>query len=73
MSPKLPALTAQELIKIVEAQGFQKVRQNGSHIRYSHPDGRSTVIPLHSGKIIGKGLLLQILYDVGIDPADIRR
>ena len=60
MSPKLPSLTVNELIKLAEAQGFQKVRQRGSHARYSHSDGRSTVIPVHSGKNIGKGLLLQI-------------
>ena len=73
MSPKLPSLTARELIKLAEAQGFRKVRQKGSHARYSHPDGRNTVIPLHSGKTIGSGLLLRILSEIGIDPADVRR
>lgn len=73
MSPKLPALTANELIKLAEEQGFHKVRQKGSHIRYSHPDGRSTVIANHSGKSIGKGLLLQILSDIGVSPNEIRR
>ena len=72
MSPKLPSLTPKELKKLAEAQGFQKVRQKGSNARYSNPDGRSTVIPVHSGKNIGKGLLLQILSEIGVDPADIR-
>lgn len=73
MSPKIPTLTANALIKLAEAQGFKKIRQKGSHVRYAHPDGRSTVIPVHAGKDIGKGLLLQILSDIGIDANDIRR
>ena len=73
MSPRLPSLTAREVIRLAEAQGFRKIRQKGSHARYAHPDGRSTVIPIHAGETIGPGLLLQILSDIGIDPADIRR
>ena len=72
MSPKLPSLTAREVIKLAEAQGFFKVRQKGSHAIYSHADGRRTVIPIHSGKNIGTGLLLQILADIGIDSSEIR-
>lgn len=73
MSPKLPSLTAREVIKLAEAQGFFKVRQKGSHVIYSHTDGRRTVIPIHSGKNIGTGLLLQILADIGIKPSELRR
>ena len=29
-----------------------------------HADGRSTVVPVHSGETIGPGLLLKILRDV---------
>ena len=73
MSPRLPSLTARDLIRIVEAQGFIKIRQKGSHAIYAHIDGRHTVIPIHSGEIIGNGLLRQILKDIGVDPSDIRR
>lgn len=73
MSPRLPSLTANEVISLAEAQGFKKIRQKGSHARYAHPDGRSTVIPVHSGRTIGTGLLLQILSDIGVDPASVRR
>jgi predicted RNA binding protein YcfA (HicA-like mRNA interferase family) len=27
-----------------------------------HPDGRKTVVPVHSGETIGPGLLLKILH-----------
>lgn len=32
-----------------------------------HNDGRTTVIPVHTGETIGKGLLLKILKDIEID------
>jgi predicted RNA binding protein YcfA (HicA-like mRNA interferase family) len=31
--PKLPAVTADEVIKALEKTGFQVVRQKGSHVR----------------------------------------
>ena len=31
-----------------------------------HPDGRATVVPIHSGEIIGPGLMLKILKDVNM-------
>ena len=73
MSPRLPSLTSRDVVRLAESQGFYKVRQKGSHARYVHPDGRSTVIPVHAGATIGPGLLLQILADIGVDPADVRR
>ena len=32
-----------------------------------HPDGRSTVVPIHGGETIGVGLLSKIQKDIGID------
>lgn len=32
-----------------------------------HPDGRSTVVPIHGGETIGVGLMSKIQRDVGID------
>ncbi|MDD1729250.1 MAG: type II toxin-antitoxin system HicA family toxin [Methanospirillum sp.] len=32
-----------------------------------HPDGRTTVIPFHSGEDIHKGLLRSIINDIGFD------
>lgn len=31
-----------------------------------HPDGRTAVIPIHSGEAIGPGLLAKILRDVDL-------
>jgi predicted RNA binding protein YcfA (HicA-like mRNA interferase family) len=31
-----------------------------------HPDGRSTVIPVHPGEELGRGVLMEILNDAGL-------
>jgi predicted RNA binding protein YcfA (HicA-like mRNA interferase family) len=46
--------------------GFYTVRQRGSHVRMKHDDNRVVMIPIHSGKIVGKGLLLKILRDADL-------
>jgi len=54
---------AKKLIKALSKIGFQIVRKHGSHVVLKHPDGRLTVIPVHSGEEIGNGLLLKIIND----------
>lgn len=44
--------------------GFYLIRQKGSHAFFEHSDGRTTVIPIHQGEDIGKGLLKDILNDL---------
>ncbi|MFQ4139037.1 type II toxin-antitoxin system HicA family toxin [Nodosilinea sp. PGN35] len=68
---KLPSVTAQELILALEGIGFRIARQKGSHLRMKHDDGRVATIPIHSGKTIGKGLLLKILRDVELSKEEL--
>ena len=58
---RLPLLTSGELIKILVKLGFQLKRQKGSHQFYKHVDGRTTVIPIHPGEQIDRGLLNKII------------
>ncbi len=58
-----PSLTASQLIKALRKLGFEVVRIKGSHHFLQHPDGRCTVVPVHRGETIGRGLLAQILRD----------
>jgi predicted RNA binding protein YcfA (HicA-like mRNA interferase family) len=60
---RLPRLTGKEIIVALRGAGFQVVRIKGSHHFLQHPDGRVTVIPVHSGEIIGPGLMAKILLD----------
>ena len=59
--PKLPRLTAKEVIKVLNKMGFKFERQKGSHMFFKHEDGRTTVIPNHPGEEIGPGLLNTII------------
>lgn len=42
------------------------MRQRGSHVILKHDDGRLTVIPVHRGEEIGRGLLSKIIKDTGL-------
>ena len=68
---QMPILKARKLIKILKKIGFEKIRQEGSHIFFKHPDGRTTVIPNHPGKDIGRGLLREILKDIKLTPKEL--
>lgn len=72
MSNKLPSITCKQLIKVLEGKGFYFSRQSGSHAIYKHTSGRRTTIPIHPGKIIGKGLLSQIMKDTEISIEDLK-
>jgi predicted RNA binding protein YcfA (HicA-like mRNA interferase family) len=61
---KLPALTGDKIIKALIKADFQLISQRGSHVKIKHPDGRTTVVPVHKGESIGKGLMAKILNDV---------
>ncbi len=64
---KLPLLPAKKVFKVMKKLGFEKMRQDGSHVFFRHPDGRTTVVPDHSGEKLDRGLLLKIIKkDLGI-------
>jgi predicted RNA binding protein YcfA (HicA-like mRNA interferase family) len=60
----LRPLAAREVIKVLVKLGFRIVRRRGSHVVLKHSDGRITVVPVHAGEKIGRGLLLKIIKDV---------
>jgi predicted RNA binding protein YcfA (HicA-like mRNA interferase family) len=68
---RLPRLKGKEIIRVLERAGFQLARTKGSHAFLKHPDGRATVVPVHSGEIIGPGLLRAILRDVEMSIDDL--
>jgi predicted RNA binding protein YcfA (HicA-like mRNA interferase family) len=68
---RLPRLKGKEIIRILERVGFRAVRTKGSHTFLKHPDGRATVVPVHSGETIGPGLLRVILRDLEMSVDDL--
>jgi predicted RNA binding protein YcfA (HicA-like mRNA interferase family) len=59
-------MTAKELVAKLEAAGWRRDRQKGSHVVFKHPNrtGR-VVVPLHHGDI-PKGTLSDILKKAGL-------
>jgi len=68
--PRLPRLRGREIIGALRRAGFVVLRTKGSHHFMRHPDGRSTVVPVHAGETIGPGLLSKILKDAEMERAD---
>jgi predicted RNA binding protein YcfA (HicA-like mRNA interferase family) len=60
---RLPRITALEFVSALQRAGFAVVRVRGSHHFLRHTDGRSTVVPMHSGESTGPGLAAKILRD----------
>jgi predicted RNA binding protein YcfA (HicA-like mRNA interferase family) len=56
-----PVITARELMSVLTRLGFVQIRSHGSHRRFAHQDGRKTVVPVHAGRDIPKGLLRKIV------------
>ena len=61
-----PALSGTQLIRALRRLGFEIVRIRGSHHFLRHADGRCTVVPVHRGETVGRGLVAQILRDCEI-------
>ena len=65
---RLHALKGTEVVRALEKAGLRVVRVNGSHHIMEHPDDptRRTVVPVHAGKDVKRGLLRKIVDDAGL-------
>ncbi len=64
---RLPALKARQVIKGLQAMGFERVRQKGGHAIFHHQDCRRAPMPIHPAKTISRYLLSDILKQLEID------
>ncbi|MDO8435331.1 MAG: type II toxin-antitoxin system HicA family toxin [bacterium] len=72
--PRLPQVTARKLIRLLHHLGFVEHQERGtSHLVFSHPDGRRTLVARHGSKAIKKGTLAGILRDLNISSNEFRR
>jgi len=68
--PKTPALTAKDVIRILERKGFALDHATGSHRVFYHPvSGRRAVVPFHRNDL-PIGTLIAILKGAGIARED---
>jgi len=64
--PKIPPLSPEKLIKILQKAGFRAIRQKGSHIIMMNDKRIRIVIPIHPGREVKPGLVRAIIKEAGI-------
>jgi predicted RNA binding protein YcfA (HicA-like mRNA interferase family) len=64
--PKLPRLTARQIVAVLEKSGFSLARQSGSHMIYKNAAGKRVTIPFHASRILHPKILKSILRDADI-------
>ena len=68
MSGRLPSLRGDDVVRALRKAGFEVSRIKGSHhvLRHRNDPSRGTVVPVHAGKNIKRGLLHKIISDAGL-------
>ncbi len=71
--PRLPRITAAELLRALRRDGWFEHHQSGSHAILRHPKkpGRVTVAR-HAGTIIKPKTLMAVLEQAGLSEEDLR-
>ena len=72
MTPRQPVVSGERLIKALRKEGWEVVRQRGSHVR-SKKSGRrhALVVPLH--RELRRGTLAGILRDADLTSDDLSK
>ena len=58
-------MDSKEVLKILKANGFEKVSQKGSHLKLTNGE-RITIVPIHGSKDIPVGTLKSIEKQSGV-------
>jgi len=74
MSPRLPRVTAEELLRALERDGWYIHHQSGGHCQLKHPDkpGRRVTLQRHRMEV-WPWLLTRILDQAGMTAEELRR
>ncbi len=73
MPDRLPRITAAQALRALRRDGWDVVRQTGSHAILRHParSGR-LVVPRHAGAILKPGILSNVIKDSGLTVEEFR-
>jgi predicted RNA binding protein YcfA (HicA-like mRNA interferase family) len=74
VSPRLPSLTAKQVLRALEAAGFLIHHQTGSHATLKNPTdpSRRITVPIHSREL-PRGTLLAIVKQAGMTTDEFAR
>ena len=67
-APKLPQVTASELLRALKRASWYEVRQSGSHLRLRHDERPEDLTISMYGAAIPTGTLRAILEQAGLSP-----
>ena len=74
MSPRLPRVTADEVLRALSRDGWFIIRQRGSHVVLAHPTKSGlAVVPRHQGRTLTPGVINSILTQAELTPEEFRR
>jgi predicted RNA binding protein YcfA (HicA-like mRNA interferase family) len=65
---KLPIVDYKTMEALLLKLGFTIIRQKGSHVFFRHRDGRTTTVPNHKGRDLGRPLIREIIRDIELTP-----
>ena len=71
MSPRLPRLTAGQIVRVLEKKGFVLSRQSGSHRIFISPAGQRVTVPFHPGTVLHPKVLKSILREADLTVEDL--
>lgn len=70
---KPPVVRFREVVAALELGGFERIDQEGSHVKLRHPDGRVAILVDHRGRDYPIGTLRAELRRLGITIDEFRR
>jgi predicted RNA binding protein YcfA (HicA-like mRNA interferase family) len=74
VSGRQPRITAAQLLRALERDGWTIVRQRGGHAQLKHPTKKGRVtVPMHPGVILNPRTLSTALEQAGLSVANLRR
>ncbi|HEY4518040.1 MAG TPA: type II toxin-antitoxin system HicA family toxin [Candidatus Paceibacterota bacterium] len=71
--PRLPRVTAKQIIRILEQLGFTHSRQSGSHRIYKNTSGKRATVPVHDNKILHPKIVKTIMTDAELSATELTK
>ena len=73
MSPRLPRVTAEQILRVLHRLGFEEVRVSGSHRILRNAEGKRITLPYHTGQVLHPKILQNILRDANLSVDEFRQ
>ena len=71
MTPRLPAVSGEEVAKALSRAGFERINPRGSHIKFRDSEGRTVIIPSH--RELARGTLHSVLKQADLSTEEFAR